>query len=132
MTIAPVATATDDEASGKADIGYTEGVTTSSAPSIAFSHLSVELGHLYMEDLRLSEGRLAEYFLTVAPWVRTITAMERPGTSTPRISTCFLIDDYFSQLGKPEDIANAFLWLASDEAAYVTGHVLHVDGGTVV
>lgn len=36
------------------------------------------------------------------------------------------------RFGKPEDIANAFLWLASDEAAYITGHVLHVDGGTVI
>jgi 3-oxoacyl-[acyl-carrier protein] reductase len=31
--------------------------------------------------------------------------------------------------GKPEDIANAVLWLASDEAAWVTGTVLRVDGG---
>ena len=36
------------------------------------------------------------------------------------------------RLGKPEDIANAFVWLASDEAAYITGHVLAVDGGTVI
>ncbi len=36
------------------------------------------------------------------------------------------------RLGKPEDVANAFVWLASDEAAYVTGHVLAVDGGTVI
>jgi 3-oxoacyl-[acyl-carrier protein] reductase len=36
------------------------------------------------------------------------------------------------RFGKPEDVANAFLWLASDEAAYVTGHVLAVDGGTVI
>jgi 3-oxoacyl-[acyl-carrier protein] reductase len=36
------------------------------------------------------------------------------------------------RLGKPEDIANAFAWLASDEAAYITGHVLAVDGGTVI
>lgn len=36
------------------------------------------------------------------------------------------------RFGKPEDIANAFLWLASDEASYVTGHVLAIDGGTVI
>lgn len=35
------------------------------------------------------------------------------------------------RMGKPQDIANAYLWLASDEASYVTGHVLSVDGGAV-
>lgn len=33
-----------------------------------------------------------------------------------------------ARVGQPEDIANAFLYLSSDSAAYVTGTVLRVDG----
>nr|WP_246001137.1 SDR family oxidoreductase [Oceanobacillus piezotolerans] len=33
---------------------------------------------------------------------------------------------------EPEDIVNAYAFLASDEAKYITGTVLHVDGGTVI
>ena len=35
------------------------------------------------------------------------------------------------RMGLPEDIANAYLWLASDAASFVTGAVLSVDGGIV-
>lgn len=33
------------------------------------------------------------------------------------------------RMGSPEDVANAVAFLASDEASYITGHVLHVNGG---
>ncbi|MGA3160068.1 MAG: 3-oxoacyl-ACP reductase FabG [Terracidiphilus sp.] len=36
------------------------------------------------------------------------------------------------RLGEPADIANAYAWLASDEAAFVHGAVLSVDGGIVL
>ena len=34
-----------------------------------------------------------------------------------------------ARFGEPEDIANAAAYLASDEAAYITGQTLHVNGG---
>jgi len=36
------------------------------------------------------------------------------------------------RLGQPEEIADAYCWLASDGAAFVTGTVLSVDGGVVI
>ncbi len=35
------------------------------------------------------------------------------------------------RLGKPEDIANAYCFLASDEASFINGTVLSVDGGVI-
>ncbi|MEV0897344.1 SCO2522 family protein [Actinoplanes sp. NPDC049802] len=82
---------------------YREQATEVVAPSVGLSHVSLELGHLYMEDLQAREGesRLADYFVSVYPWVKAIESMGRWGTTSPRISTCFLIDDYFSRLDEP-------------------------------
>ena len=36
------------------------------------------------------------------------------------------------RVGRPEEIANAVLWLCSDAASYVTGQSISVDGGFVM
>ena len=36
------------------------------------------------------------------------------------------------RLGKPEDIANTYAWLASDEASYINGAVIEVSGGVTI
>ena len=36
------------------------------------------------------------------------------------------------RVGEPEDIANAYLFLASESASYITGVVLPVDGGVII
>ena len=36
------------------------------------------------------------------------------------------------RMGEPADVANAYVWLASDAASFVTGTVLSVDGGLVI
>ena len=43
-----------------------------------------------------------------------------------------LTDIPLGRMGEPEDVASAVLFLASDQASYITGQVVHVDGGMVM
>jgi 3-oxoacyl-[acyl-carrier protein] reductase len=36
------------------------------------------------------------------------------------------------RMGKPSEVANAYLFLASDEASFISGETLRVDGGMIV
>jgi NAD(P)-dependent dehydrogenase (short-subunit alcohol dehydrogenase family) len=36
------------------------------------------------------------------------------------------------RLGLTEELADAIVFIASDEASYITGHILNVDGGKTV
>ncbi len=61
----------------------------------------------------------------VAPGVtRTDMVAALPAEMVARISAGIPL----GRVGEPEDVANAFLFLASDSGSYITGDVLHVDG----
>jgi 3-oxoacyl-[acyl-carrier protein] reductase len=49
----------------------------------------------------------------------------------PKILEAMAEHTPLGRMGQPEDIANAYLWLASDQAGFVTGACLSVDGGIV-
>jgi 3-oxoacyl-[acyl-carrier protein] reductase len=51
------------------------------------------------------------------------------GVSEEEIRARWAADVPLRRLGKPEEIADAILWLASERAAYITGQTLLVDGG---
>lgn len=63
----------------------------------------------------------------VAPGVINTDMMAKlpPTQIQPLVQTIPL-----GRIGEPEEVANAFLFLASDLAGYITGTILRVDGGT--
>ena len=60
----------------------------------------------------------------------TVTDMTRAVGGEPRRSAGLRDRVAFGRLAGPDDIVGSVLFLASDAAAYVTGVVLPVDGGT--
>ena len=54
------------------------------------------------------------------------------GSDTPELREKFIATIPLGRMSQPRDIANAALYLASDEAEFITGVLLEVDGGRCV
>src|ERR1700728_683690 len=57
------------------------------------------------------------------------TGMLTRFTNTPENKAALVTTVPMNRLGRSEEIANAIVFIASDEASFITGHVLNVDGG---
>ena len=55
-----------------------------------------------------------------------------PSTFPPEKVAKFGTDVPLGRVGQPEEVASCFLFLAGEDASYMTGQVLHPNGGTVV
>jgi len=55
-----------------------------------------------------------------------------PSTFPAKEVATFGSDVPLGRPGQPEEIAPSFVFLASDDSSYMTGQVLHPNGGTVV
>ena len=65
----------------------------------------------------------------IAPgWIDTEMTVDLPENSKKDLLDRIPI----GKIGKPEDIAHAAVFLASDEASYITGQTITVDGGRVI
>lgn len=107
---------------------------------INMSSVSAEFGNQGQSNYAASKGGLQGFTRCLA------TEVGRRGITVNAIAPGFIETDMteairnaaedkikqqipLRKLGKPEDIANAVLFLAGDGASYITGHVLTVDGG---
>ena len=59
----------------------------------------------------------------------TDTGMLTRFTGTPENKAALVTTVPLGRLGLSDEVANAIVFIASDEASYITGHVLNVDGG---
>ena len=63
-------------------------------------------------------------------YIRT-PLLEATLTSRPEMEEQIVARHPVGRMGKPEEIAEAVVWLCSDAASFVTGHTMTVDGGYV-
>ena len=49
----------------------------------------------------------------------------------PELEERFVEVEPIGRIGRPEEVAQAAIWLCSEQASFVTGHAMTVDGGYV-
>jgi len=102
------------------DAVFRESTAERRVASVPLSHLSIELGHLYLEDFAVGPQHLRRYFQQVAPWVNAARQAcaehlqsqriqhnqsgQQGRRARARVSTCFLVDDYFTRFSSPAEL----------------------------
>lgn len=100
------------------------------APSPALAHCAGKGGVLAMtRQLAMEGGPHGIRANTISPALVETAATRGPLETVPGFREAALAKSMIKRLGRPEDIAWCALYLASDEAAWVTGADFAIDGG---
>jgi 3-oxoacyl-[acyl-carrier protein] reductase len=75
---------------------------------------------------------LGKYNIRVNAVAPGFIATEMVKAMPPKVLDAMAAKTPLGKMGEPSDIANAYVWLASDAAKFVHGAVLSVDGGLVM
>jgi len=75
---------------------------------------------------------LAKYNIRVNAVAPGFIATEMVQKMPEKVIQAMVSHTPLGRVGKPEDVAEAYVWLASDAASFITGTVLSVDGGFVL
>lgn len=114
----------------------------SDAPSIVlFSTVAVQSGYNFHSQVSVSKGAIEGLTKSLAaefsPKIR-VNAIAPSLTDTPLASKLLSTDEKreananrhpLKRIGTPDDIAQSAAFLLSDKSSWITGQILHVDGG---
>ncbi|NWG27590.1 MAG: SDR family oxidoreductase [Ignavibacteriaceae bacterium] len=108
---------------------------------VLFSTVAVQTGMPYHASIAMAKGAVEGLTRSLAaefaPKIR-VNAIASSLTNTPLAVKLLSSDEKkeasakrhpLNSIGKAEDIANAAFYLLSEESGWVTGQILHVDGG---
>lgn len=101
-------------------------------------HDAFSIGNLGAQGVTVSLARsLARYDITVncivpGPTIAAAAADPEPRAADPESRASVPEGQLLARAGSPQDLAAALLWLVSDQASFVTGQLIRVDGGYVV
>ncbi|MFH1626143.1 MAG: 3-oxoacyl-[acyl-carrier-protein] reductase [Pseudomonadota bacterium] len=98
------------------------------------------IGNIGQANYSASKAGIMGFTKTVAREVaaRSITVnavapgfidTEMTTSLSDKVKETFLGQIPMGRMGKPEDVAEAVYWLCSDKAKYITGQIIHVNGG---
>ena len=100
---------------------------TGSSPYVAAKHGVVGL----TKTAALEYAKLGVRVNAVCPGVFDTPLLDRILGNTPERKEMYLDAQPIGRLGKPEELAEAVVWLCSDGASFITGQSMPVDGGYV-
>jgi 3-oxoacyl-[acyl-carrier protein] reductase len=75
---------------------------------------------------------LGKYKIRVNAVAPGFIATDMVRAMPPKILEAMVARTPMGRAGTPEDVANAYFWLASDQASFIHGTVISVDGGVVI
>ncbi|MCW3028886.1 MAG: transporter [Solirubrobacterales bacterium] len=106
--------------------------------SSTYGHQGAAGASVYVGSKHAVEGITKSVALEIAPsGIRvncvapgpTDTGMLTRFTGTPENKAALVANVPMERMGRSDELADAIVFIASDEASYITGHILNVDGG---
>jgi NAD(P)-dependent dehydrogenase (short-subunit alcohol dehydrogenase family) len=82
--------------------------------------------------VKFKDGELGRYGIRVNAVAPGFIATEMTDAMPEKVLDNMRGHTPLRRMGRPEDVANAYAFLASDEASFISGAVLRVDGGIVI